>query len=208
MRFSALMSPTWIMPSNPSASCTKAPNLVRLVTAPSTTDPTGYFWGTSAQGSPSACFRPSAMRRSAWLTPRTTTSTRSPGFTTSDGFRVFFDQDISERWIRSERLLQAKCDAAVGLVDAQDHHVHKIPWLHHVRRLPRLLRPGHFGEVDQPFDALFQFHEGAEIGHAGDRALYAVASLVLFVRQFPRMRLELLHAQRDRKSTRLNSSHL
>ena len=40
------------------------------------------------------------MRRSAWFTPRTTTSTWSPGLTTSDGLRAFFDQDISERWIR------------------------------------------------------------------------------------------------------------
>ncbi len=99
MRFSALMSPTWIMPSTPSASCTNAPNFCRLMTVPSTTEPTGNFCVASAHGSPSACFRPSEMRRSAWFTPRTTTSTWSPGFTTSAGLRTFFDQDISERWI-------------------------------------------------------------------------------------------------------------
>ena len=40
------------------------------------------------------------MRRSAGFTPRTMTSTVSPGFTTSLGLRTFFDHDISEKWIR------------------------------------------------------------------------------------------------------------
>ena len=97
MRFSAVMSPTWIMPSTPSASCTNAPNFGKADDGPSTTPPTGYFCFASAQGSPSACFKPNEMRRSPAFTPSTTTSTVSPGFTISDGLRTFFDQDISDR---------------------------------------------------------------------------------------------------------------
>ena len=40
MRFSAVMSLTWTMPSMPSESCTKAPNFVRFVTGPSIAEPT------------------------------------------------------------------------------------------------------------------------------------------------------------------------
>ena len=101
MRFSALRSPTWIIPSMPSPSSTNAPNLVRLVTGPSTIVPAGNFFSISAQGSPSACFSPSETRRS--LTPSTTTSTASPGLTTSEGLRAFLVQDISERWISPSR---------------------------------------------------------------------------------------------------------
>ena len=43
----------------------------------------------SAQGSPSACFSPSEMRRSPGFTPSTTASTVSPGLTTSQGLRTF-----------------------------------------------------------------------------------------------------------------------
>src|ERR1022692_3787420 len=88
------------MPSTPSATCTNAPNFWMLVTGPSTTEPTGNFCAASAQGSPSACLRPSEMRRSGALTPSTTTSTVSPGLTTSEGLRTFLDQDISERCTR------------------------------------------------------------------------------------------------------------
>ncbi len=57
MRFSALMSLTWIMPSTPSESCTNAPNFVRLVTGPSTAEPTANFCVTSVQGSPERLFQ-------------------------------------------------------------------------------------------------------------------------------------------------------
>src|SRR5260370_634639 len=79
MRFSALMSPTWIMPSSASSSCTNAPNLVRLVMGPSTIVPAGKRFSACAHGSPRACLRPREMRRSVALTPSTTASTASPG---------------------------------------------------------------------------------------------------------------------------------
>ena len=100
MRFSAVTSPTCTIPSTPSATCTNAPNFWMLVTGPSTTEPTGNFFAASTHGSPSACFRPSEIRRSGAFTPSTTTSTVSPGFTTSAGLRIFLDQDISERCTR------------------------------------------------------------------------------------------------------------
>src|SRR5208337_495504 len=87
------------MPSTPSESCTNAPNLVMLVTGPSTTEPTANLCATSAHGSPSACLRPKEMRRSAAFTPSIMTSTVSPGFTTSLAALTFLAHDISETWI-------------------------------------------------------------------------------------------------------------
>ena len=108
----------------------RAELLVRLVTGPSTTEPTGNFCTTSAQGSPSACL--------------------SPG-------------------------------RSVGRpVDAEDDHVHLTrPASPRREGLRIFLRPRHLGDMDQSLDALFQFHERAEIGdarhgavHPLDRTLY------------------------------------
>ena len=74
--------------------------LISRVTGPSTADPTGNRCGTSAQGSPSACFSPREIRFSPGLTERITASTVSPGLSISLGFRTFFTHDISDTWIR------------------------------------------------------------------------------------------------------------
>ena len=67
-----------------------------LVTGPSITVPGANFSAAPAQGSPSACFSPSEMRRSAGFTLRITASTVSPGFTTSLGVLTLLAHDISE----------------------------------------------------------------------------------------------------------------
>src|SRR5258708_11880335 len=88
------------MPSTPSETCTNAPNLAWFVTGPTMTEPTASFSPTSTHGSPSACLRPSDMRRSSDFTPRITASTVSPGFTTSLAILTFLDHDISDTWIK------------------------------------------------------------------------------------------------------------
>src|SRR5215469_7273690 len=55
------------MPSIPSESWTKAPNLVRLTIGPSIRPPAGNFCAASFQGSPSACFSPTEIRLSGAL---------------------------------------------------------------------------------------------------------------------------------------------
>ena len=51
--------------------------------------------------------------------------------------------------------------------------------------------------MNQAFDALFQFHESAEIRDAGHGALDALAHLVLLGDQVPGVRLKLLEAERN-----------
>ena len=75
----------------------KAPNLVKLVTVPSMTDPEANFCVASAKGSVSNCLKPSEIRRSSSFMPRMTASTVSPILKMSCGFRTFLAHDISER---------------------------------------------------------------------------------------------------------------
>ena len=60
-----------------------------------------------------------------------------------------------------------------------------------------LLGPAHFGDVDQAFDAVFQLHEGAVVGDVGDLALDLGADRIALGHDFPRILVELLHAERD-----------
>ncbi len=71
-----------------------------------------------------------------------------------------------------------------------------------------LLGPGHFGDVDQAFDARLQFHEGAVVGDVGDAAAVLGAERILGGDAFPRIRLELLHAEADALGVRVEADHL
>jgi hypothetical protein len=58
-----------------------------------------------------------------------------------------------------------------------------------------LFAPGHFGDVDEAFDAGLDFDKGTEVGEARDGAGDALANLILAWRGFPRLGLELLQAK-------------
>ncbi len=60
-----------------------------------------------------------------------------------------------------------------------------------------LLGPGHFGNVDQAFDARLQLDECTVVGDVRDRTGDLLANRVLGGDAIPRIGLELLHAERD-----------
>ena len=60
-----------------------------------------------------------------------------------------------------------------------------------------LFGPRHFGNVDQAFDARLQFDERAVVGDVGHAAGELGAHRILGLDAFPRIGLELLHAQAD-----------
>src|SRR5208337_4086755 len=66
------------------------------------------------------------------------------------------------------RLLDAQRNATVAWLDVQHHHVHFVADLRQLRGVRGLLGPGHFRNVHQAFDALFQLHEHAVVHHADD----------------------------------------
>ena len=51
-------------------------------------------------------------------------------------------------------------------VHVEHHAIDLIADVHQLRRMLHALGPGHLADVDQAFDALFEFNEGAVVGHA------------------------------------------
>ena len=92
-------------------------------------------------------------------------------------------------------LTQAEGDLAVFLADFQNDGFDFVAFLQDVGSLVDFLRPGHFGNMDEAFDALFQFDERAVRHNVHDTALHAAAFRVLDVNGIPRIAVFLLQAQ-------------
>src|SRR6185312_3070841 len=60
-----------------------------------------------------------------------------------------------------------------------------------------LLGPGHFGNVHETFDAGLKLNKRAVVGDVGDAALHFGADRIFSFDPFPRIALQLLHAERD-----------
>ena len=95
-----LKSDTWIRPSMPSSSSTKAPNSVMLRTVPVTIMPGWYFSAMAIQGLGVICFMPRLMRRFSESTCRMRASTWSPRLTMPLADLTFLVQLISETCTR------------------------------------------------------------------------------------------------------------
>src|SRR5579884_314019 len=79
-----------------------------------------------------------------------------------DGARRIFFREQRPR-IRFG-LLHAEADFLLGLVDVEDHHFDLLADADHFARVVDALGPGHFGDVDEAFDAFLELHERT-IGH-------------------------------------------
>ena len=66
----------------------------------------------------------------------------------------------------------------------------------------------HFRDVDQALDPRLQLHEGAVVGDVGDAAGVLGARRILRRHAFPRIGLELLHAQADALRLRVEADDL
>jgi hypothetical protein len=69
--------------------------------------------------------------------------------------------------------------------------------LHDLGRVDVLVGPVHFGDVDQAFDAIFDFDEAAVVGDVGDLAEQARGRRVAAVDVVPGIIAQLLQTQRD-----------
>ena len=94
-------------------------------------------------------------------------------------------------------LFQPQRNFLLVFIDLEHHDFHHVADRHELGRMPDVLRPRHFRNVHQPFHALLQFHKSAIIRNADDFAGHFGAHRIFFADVFPRMRLKLLHAQRD-----------
>src|SRR5690606_28112713 len=77
------------------------------------------------------------------------------------------------------------------------HDFHFLRGGDDLARVDVLLGPRHFGDVDEAFDARLQFHEGTVVGDVGDPPGVLGADRILGLDAFPRIGLQLLHAQAD-----------
>ena len=94
-------------------------------------------------------------------------------------------------------LLHAERDAAIVRVDREDDRVDLVAGLDHLRRMLHPLGPGHFGDVDEAFDALLELDERAVVGDGKDAAADLRADRVALGGVEPRVRRELLEAERN-----------
>ena len=70
-------------------------------------------------------------------------------------------------WVRRD-LFHAERDLASRLIDIQHLGFHLIADRDNFRGMADFMRPGHLGDMDEPFDAGFKFDECAVIGQADD----------------------------------------
>ncbi len=84
-------------------------------------------------------------------------------------------------------LLEAQRNAALGRVDFQDLNLNRFRRGKDLARMHVLLRPAHFRNMDEAFNAIFQFHEGAVVGDIGDLALDLRADNEFLGHNFPRI---------------------
>src|SRR5262245_15832258 len=94
-------------------------------------------------------------------------------------------------------LLETERDAAALLVDVEDHDLDLVADLHDLVRIDVLVRPIHLGDVHEAFDALFDFREAAVVGDVRDLAEQTRARRIAPREIRPRIRAELLQAERD-----------
>src|ERR1700687_1799477 len=94
-------------------------------------------------------------------------------------------------------LLEAERNPALDRIDFENLHFDFLRGRNDLAGMHVLLGPGHFGDVDQAFDARLQFDERAVVGDVGDAAGEARIERVLRLDALPRIVQQLLHAERD-----------
>src|SRR4249919_557739 len=95
------------------------------------------------------------------------------------------------------QLLHAERDALAFRIDGQHHGFQRVALLEVAHDVFAGGVPADVGQVDQAIDAAIQADEDAEVGDRLDLARHLVALLVQHGEGFPRIRGDLLHAQRD-----------
>ena len=86
------------------------------------------------------------------------------GFNRAFDFVAFFEvgfKILPWVWLA---LFHAQADAAFVFVDVQNHHFHFVAQLNDFAWVYIFVGPIHFGNVNQTFDALFNFYECAVVG--------------------------------------------
>src|SRR4051812_45666272 len=95
------------------------------------------------------------------------------------------------------KLLHAERYTTLARIHAQDDRLDLVANVDQLRGMFHALRPRHLAHVDQAFDSLFQFYERTVIGGRDHASFYVRADGIAIDGVEPRVRRELLEAQRD-----------
>src|SRR6266849_1394681 len=104
-------------------------------------------------------------------------------------------------------LLEAEGDAPGRRIDAEHHRVDGVADVENLRRVLDALAPRHLGHVNQALDPRLELDERAVIGQADDLAADARANRVPVRHVRPRIRDELLVAERHALGRRVVLEH-
>src|SRR5690606_286401 len=105
-------------------------------------------------------------------------------------------------------LLQAERDPTALLVDVEDHDLDLVADLHDLVRIDVLVRPIHLGDVHETLDALLDLDEAAVVSDVRDLAEQPRVRRIAAGEVRPRIRAELLQAERDAVALPVELEHL
>ena len=107
-----------------------------------------------------------------------------------------------------QELLHAERDAAVGGIDAEDNRVDLVAGLDQLGGVLEALGPGHLREMNEAFDSLLELNERAVVGDRENAAVDVCANGIALRGIEPRIRRELLEAERDALLVFVELEHL
>ena len=108
--------------------------------------------------------------------------------------RVLFN--ISGPGVR-RALFDAEADSSLFRINFKNFDFNFLRGRNDLAGVNVLAGPAHFGNVNQTFNAVFEFDERAVIGNVGNFAFVNVADFESFFNVLPRIALELFHAEAD-----------
>src|SRR5690349_4813771 len=108
--------------------------------------------------------------------------------------RMFLDEHFPRI---AHGLLETKRNAAFDRIDFENLDFDLLRGRDDLAGMDVLFGPRHLGDVDQTFDAGFEFHKGAVVGDVGDAPLEAGTHRVFALDSLPRIVEQLLHAERN-----------
>src|SRR5579864_1187901 len=108
--------------------------------------------------------------------------------------REFFMERVPGIW---RKLAHAEGNATLSRVHVEHHALDLISDVDQLGRMLHALGPGHLADMDQAFNALFEFDESSVVGDADDASGDMCADRITMLGVEPRIGRELLEAERD-----------
>src|SRR6185437_4194376 len=93
------------------------------------------------------------------------------------------------------KLLESERDATLRWINIQHNGFDFIARLHDLGRMLHPLRPCHLAHMDETFNALFQFNEGAVVGDAQNASTNVRADRIALSSIEPRIRGQLFESE-------------